>query len=108
MNTQRNDQVLAIILDGSTADLADLNDGAVNAIRDYCRANGYNAAALFAEEAKRIDAGNLGLGPYLRVKRTGSRYRLTRAIRRQIWAAKLTRDILRDELAGFYDSSRAG
>lgn len=103
VNNQRNEQVFRVLFEGSTAEVADLNDWAVNVVRDYCSELGYNAARLYAEESERIDSlpGGASLGKYLRCKRVGSRYRLTRSIRRAVWVINITRDILRDDLGDF-------
>jgi hypothetical protein len=63
-------------------------------VRDYCREQGYNAAALVAEEQARIDAGNLNLTAYIKAKRVGSRMRLTRSTRRAVWTVVMTRRAL--------------
>jgi len=92
LNTETVSQVLVT---GSTCELADLNDHAVNIVRDYCREHGYNAAALVAEEQVRIDAGNLNLMAYIKAKRVGSRMRLIRSVRRAVWTVIATRRALR-------------
>lgn len=87
--------VSRVLVTGSTCELADLNDAAVNMVRDYCRGLGYNAAALVAEEQVRIDAGNLNLAAYIKAKRVGSRMRLIRSVRRAVWTVIATRRALR-------------
>lgn len=87
--------VAKVLVAGSTCELADLNDAAVNMVRDYCREQGYNAAALVAEEQARIDAGNLNLTAYIKAKRVGSRMRLVRSVRRAVWTVVMTRRALR-------------
>lgn len=78
------------VLLGDLRDVADLNDAAVNTVRDYCRARGYNAAALLREERARME--DLTFAEYLRVARVGSRFCLTRVARRAVWAAVATFD----------------
>ena len=90
-----NEMVSLVLVTGSTCELADLNDGAVDMVREYCRERGYNAAALVAEEQARIEAGNLNLAAYIKAKRTGSRMRLIRSVRRAVWTVIATRKALR-------------
>lgn len=87
--------ILALTL-GTIAQLVDLNDYAVNTVRDFCSANGYDATALVAEESRRIaECGRLDA--YLRVSRVGSHMRCTRRTRLMIWAALESRKVLRAE-----------
>ncbi len=79
----------------TTAELIDLNDYAVNTLRNYCRANGYDAGAVYAAELALIHANSLDLAGYLKFRRIGSTTRLTRAIRRAIFTVKTTRAALR-------------
>jgi len=88
-------ETIATTLAGSTCELADLNDGAVDMVREYCRERGYNAAALVLEEEARIDAENLNLTAYLKARRVGSRMRLIRSVRRAVWTVIMTRRALR-------------
>lgn len=76
------------------ATLIDLNDAAVNEVRDYCASQGYNAAAFYAEEAARIAAGNLTMDEYRHVRRTGSRHLASRKIRRAVHNVYTTRRAL--------------
>lgn len=87
-----NDYVLSTLASGSEADLIDLNDYAVNVVRDYCREKGYNPLRVVYEETLRI--GNLDLANYLKLKRYGSTFRLTRSVRRAVFAAVATRKAL--------------
>ena len=86
--------VLAMLA-GNTRSLGELNDAAVNTVRDWCAANGYNAAVLMKEEIERIETGDLGLEDYKRARRTGSMHRLNRTTRIAVWAAHRTRVMLR-------------
>jgi hypothetical protein len=90
-----NDNVARILVTGTEGDLVDLNDCAVNMVRDYCREQGYNAVALVREEKARIDAGHLNLAAYMKAKRTGSRMLLQRKVRRAVWTVIETRRVLR-------------
>jgi len=90
-----NDTVSRVLVTGSTCELVDLNDCAVNMVRDYCREHGYNAAALVAEEQARITLLNLNLAEYLKARRVGSRMRLIRSVRRAVWTVIATRRALR-------------
>lgn len=90
-----NTEIALALVTGSESDLVDLNDCAVNLVREYCRERGYNPAALVSEEQARIDAGNLNLTAYLQARRVGSRMRLIRSVRRSVWVAIMTRRALR-------------
>jgi hypothetical protein len=90
-----NEAISLTLVTGSTCELADLNDGAVDFVREYCRERGYNAAALVREEQARIDAGNLNLTAYIQARRVGSRMRLIRSVRRAVWTVIMTRRALR-------------
>jgi hypothetical protein len=90
-----NTTVALALVAGSEADLIDLNDAAVNMVRDYCRERGYNPAALVTEEQARIDAGPLNLAAYIKTPRVGSRMRLIRSVRRAVWTVIATRRALR-------------
>lgn len=111
-------QILTLLA-GNVGDLVDLNDWAVNTLREFCRAKGYDARALLVEETRRLDAYGLatipapnpdctfdasdaedlvgtGLTGYVRnVRRTGSHFMITRNIRHAIWATVVTRRALR-------------
>lgn len=89
-----NEKIALALALGDTAALVDLNDWAVNTVREYARENGYNAAAIVAEETRRIDSGNLNLAGYLTVRRIGSRVRLSRVTRRAVFAVVATRRAL--------------
>jgi hypothetical protein len=90
-----NTEIALALVTGTEGDLIDLNDCAVNLVREYCRERGYNAAALVREEQARIEAGNLNLTEYLKARRTGSRMRLIRSVRRSVWTVIATRKALR-------------
>jgi hypothetical protein len=90
-----NTEIALALVTGTEGDLIDLNDCAVNEVREYCREEGYNAAALVREEQARIDAGNLNLTEYLKARRVGSRMRLRRSMRRNVWVIVATRKALR-------------
>lgn len=75
----------------SLDEIVDLNDWAVNVVRDYCRARGYDAAALVREEAIRIDLGALDLEGYVHTVRLGSTFLLDRVTRRAVFTAIVTR-----------------
>lgn len=77
------------------ATLVDLNDWAINTVRNYCRERGYNAVQLVREESARIDTEWLTLGSYGRCRRIGSRFLLTRRMRRAVYAIIATRKKLR-------------
>ncbi len=90
-----NEQIAIALVAGTESDLIDLNDWAVNTVRGYCRAYGYNAVRLIAEETVRIDGKARGsLNLYLTVRRTGSHYRLQRAIRKAVFAVIMSRRAL--------------
>ena len=86
-----NEAIALALTLGTFADLVDANDWAVNTVREYAAERGYNAAAIVAEETRRIDADALNLAAYLTCRRTGSHHRLTRLVRRAVWAAIATR-----------------
>ncbi len=89
-----NEKIALTLALGSESDLVDLNDWAVNVVREYARGRSYNAGALVAEETRRIDAHSLNLAGYLKARRVGSRVRLTRFVRRAMFAAVATRRAL--------------
>ena len=95
MNLLSTETIATTLVTGSTCELIDLNDGAVDMVREYCRERGYNAAALVAEEQARIDAGNLNLTAYIKARRVGSRMRLIRSVRRAVWTVIMTRRALK-------------
>jgi hypothetical protein len=84
------------MLAGNTATLVDLNDWAVNTVREYACGKGYDAAALFAEERARISDGSLNLDEYLKASRVGSHRLLNRKTRVAVYAAFATRVALAD------------
>lgn len=91
-----NEKIALALALGNESDLIDLNDWAVNTVREYARAKGYNAAAIVAEETRRIDSEGCNLRGYLYdVRRIGSRVRLTRTIRRAVFTVIATRRALR-------------
>jgi len=90
-----NEKIALLLTLGNEADLIDLNDWAVNTVREYARGRGYNATALVAEETSRIDRESLNLAGYLTTRRTGSRFCLTRVTRRAVFAIVATRRALR-------------
>lgn len=83
-----------------TDTLVDLNDLAVNTIREYCRDNGYDAGRLYTEETQRIVRGRMSLETYKATRRIGSTFRLSRVMRVHLWTAVRTRKALR-ELLGY-------
>lgn len=99
----KNETVL-MMLAGDTAQVADLNDWAVNTVRDYAESKGWTrdeALEMVIEEQKRIGGivGPLGvpmpLFDYLHCRRIGSRFCLIRSVRRAVWAIVATRKALR-------------
>lgn len=88
-NTNNNnslDTLTAVSDRESIAALVDINDCAVNEVREYCRSKGYNPNALIVEETARI-AGCDTMATYLRVSRVGSTMLLSRSARKSIWTA---------------------
>jgi len=81
----------AALYRNNLAELADLNDAAVNEIREYAAANGYDASELYNLEAARIVTQGLTLDTYLKVSRAGSKMRVTRKVRRSVFVAMKTR-----------------
>jgi len=70
--------------------LASLNDWAVKTVREYARKMGYDAEQLVGGEMGRPGIG----GPwsdYKKARRTGSPFRLTREVRKAVWAIYATR-----------------
>ena len=92
--TTNNIDIYKALAVGTIADLVDLNDWAVNVVRDYCCEMGYYAYKLVAEEKARIDAKGMDLETYLRASRAGSTMRLKRSVRRAVWTALATRKAL--------------
>ena len=79
-----------------TAELVDLNDWAVNTFREHCRDMGYtDQKGVYAIEAERIKREELTIEQYLRVRRTGQRYRLTREARKAVWTICATKHMLK-------------
>ncbi len=78
----------------NTSELIDLNDYAVNVVREFCSEMGYNAAALATEEQTRFYGASMDLDTYLRCSRAGSKMRCSRKIRRALWVASYTREAL--------------
>ena len=76
----------------------DVNDWAVNTIREWGRTEFSSrmwvarTESMLREEFARIEAGRLDLLGYLRCSRAGSEFRLTREIRRAVFALKATRE----------------
>jgi hypothetical protein len=87
-------RILKALEGGSHAELGDLNDWAVNTVREYAREMKYDANALAKEEARRIKKGNLDLDAYRKVKRTGSKFRLKRSVRTAMWTIVKTREAI--------------
>ncbi len=85
-------EIVTTLLLGTFAAIVDMNDWAVNTVRDYCRDQGYNPVTLIAEETARIDEC-LNFDTYLRVSRAGSYMRLSRKIRKAVYAAVESRRI---------------
>ena len=73
------------------AELVDLNDCAVNEIREYCTSMGYDATEFYNLEVARIVTNSLDLSSYLKVSRAGSKMRATRKSRRSVFTAMQTR-----------------
>ncbi len=90
-----NEKIALALALGTESDLIDLNDWAVNTVREYAREHGYNAAAIVTEETNRIDSETMNLTTYLKARRIGSRVRLSRITRRAVWTAVATRRALR-------------
>jgi len=87
-------ETIRVMLTGGEAELVDLNDWAINTVREYARGRGYNAAALISEETARINDGGLGLDDYRAVRRIGSHHLLSRSVRNAVWAIVATRRML--------------
>ena len=90
-----NEKIALALALGNESDLIDLNDWAVNTVREYAREKGYNAAAIVSEETRRINVGSMNLGAYLKCRRIGSRFLLSRVTRRAVFAVIATRRALR-------------
>lgn len=86
-------KILTILAAADLAALVDLNDWAVNTVRDFCDSMGYNPAAVVADEAAYIAENDLGLDAYTRAVRVSHR-RLSRPARRAIWTVVMTRRAL--------------
>ena len=84
------------MLSSDTATLIDLNDWAVNTVREYAHANDYNPVSILTEEGQRIVADRLNLDGYLKISRRGSYIRLNRKIRVAVYAVFATRIALAD------------
>ena len=79
----------------SKGELIDLNDCAVNHVREYCRAVGYNPVELIAEETQRmIDQSVVTMQEYLKCTRIGSYMRLNRKMRKHVYNVIATRKVL--------------
>lgn len=91
MNTATAAAFLASLGTASLTDIAEANDWAVNTVRDYCGERDYNAAALVAEESRRIRVEGLDLAGYIKARRVGSYFRITRVVRLAIFVAIATR-----------------
>lgn len=102
--------VNAAISSRSTADLVDWNDYGVNVLRDLVAegaiiragrpATRSDLPALLAEERERVfaAAADKGAISYLRARRTGSEFRLSRRARFAVYAAVACRAALRGTL----------
>ena len=88
-------RIMKVLASDKMADLVDLNDWAVNTVRDYARKMGYNANAFYKQESALIKKGHMSMDDYRVVKRTGSKFRATRSIRRAIWTAWATREAIK-------------
>ena len=95
MNKAYTAELRAALAASDTAALVDLNDCAINEVREFCRERGYNASEFFAGEVARITAGRLSLEAYRTCRRTGSPFRASRSVRRSVWIAAKTRRVLR-------------
>jgi len=90
MNNATN-ELHAALYRNDLAELVDLNDCAVNEIREYCAGMGYNTSEFYGLEAARIITGDLDLATYLKVSRAGSKMRASRKVRRACFVAMATR-----------------
>jgi len=89
-----NETILAAVASPLVQTVGEMNDWAVNTVRDHANVEGWSrdqAGTMVAEERRRIDGGSLSLQGYLQCRRTGSRWRLNRKIRRAVWALVATR-----------------
>jgi len=77
-------------------EIADLNDWAVSTIREYCNDKGYDSNVLYCQEVSRIVDAQMSLDTYRKCSRAGSKFRVTRSIRRAIWVAAKTRKACRN------------
>lgn len=87
-------KIAASITNGTVEDLINMNDAAVNEVRNFADSKGYNAAALVAEETARIDTGSMDLIAYLTCSRVGSFRQLNRAVRCDVFVAIMSRRAL--------------
>jgi len=90
MNNAAN-QLKAALATNDDSALVDLNDNAVNTVREYCADKGYDANEFYTQEVTRIVRGGMSLNTYMKCSRAGSKFRATRSIRRQVWTAAKTR-----------------
>lgn len=90
-----NDKINAMLA-GNTEALVDLNDWAVNTVREFHAENFPHKSAhkLLVEECARIKDGELDLAAYLKAHRGGSSFRLSRKARRAIFALLASRAAL--------------
>lgn len=87
---------LAAIRDASDCEVADLNDWAVNTLRESAASHDRwpprSLRFLLCEEEARLLREQIGsLRCYLKCRRVGSRWRLSRAERRAVYVAIITR-----------------
>ena len=87
--------VLRLLAKNTEESLVDLNDWAVNTLREFCLLMGYNPVAVVQAEALIIQGEDLTLDEYKRYRRIGSHFRLQRRIRAAVWAVVATRKRLR-------------
>jgi len=90
-----NADIANTLINGTSQDIGELNDWAVNTVRDYCDTMDYDASRVVFEEMNRIDRDRMNLNTYLICSRVGSYHRLNRKIRRAVWAAITTRRTFR-------------
>lgn len=85
-------QIMATLNSNDTSALVDLNDWAVNTVREYCREAGCTTLALATEEAARLTGSTWE--SYKRASRVGAHIRLNRKVRLAVWTAAATREAL--------------
>ena len=90
-----NERINAMLDSGDEGTLVDLNDWAVNTLREYARnRNRKGLNVMLSEEAGRIRRASLSLKGYLRARRAGSRFPLNRRDRQAVYAVVMTRALL--------------